>query len=194
VKDYRYKRFILFPLELQSKYRDRLQYLKPQSSFRILGIKYKAVIITELTFREVTYLQKNYQKRNIFAALQLVFKRKGKSVPKGLLIWARITNLFAAVNYIRKELENIAWREKQRWEPQFKDKGMSKVNTQQLARFGNYNIAATIGERFGLTPLSVFEWEYDQIFTEVARHTAQTDVVKKYHENQRLEAERKRKK
>lgn len=182
MRNYRYKRFIGFPREKQQYYQVRLRYLPPKSVIKVFIFNLRAIEISDidnipLSFGDVTNLKKFREKGNTFGAMQIVFRWRGRQVPKILFVFIRLTYLFAAQNHIDKELKMLGKIESNSWEPKQTDPDLKASGSDKLSIFGNYNPATTIAERFGTTPKEVFKWDYIDVFVEIAQKTVVNDVM-----------------
>jgi len=193
--DYRFKHFaILGRLEVES-YRNRLQYAKPKKVIRIhffwkIYLQLKALPISDFkknrySFEDMIMLKRHAQEHNIFEAIQLIYRWKGRKVPVWILQLIRVTGFYMAWNYIMSEIKAVAKAEKASWQPKKTDSDMSSAMRKRgkvLTSLGDVSLAMTIGEKYGRTKEEVMRWPYVSVFTEIAAYTAHGDVMKEFHE------------
>lgn len=167
IKNYRLKQFLGQPQELIDEYTYILRHLKP--------------IDTKTPLMQLPLIEVDNIKTNLEADLLKIVATVQGTTEKEVMKM-RITEFFAVVNSIKKQVETIIKAE-QKLQSQYPDQKWEMVGgNEKMAKFGIYNTTIALAEQFNTTPQEIEQWQYGQVFTillhNVTRHDLQHQMSK----------------
>ena len=174
----------LLQLENPYKYANLFTHVREKKEIKIFQKSIKAKDINDMTFDDVTVIRKKLSKQLITPDdITYVFQKFYPSrLPKRVYLGLRVSKFYPCYNYILNAIRKITEAEKTHWTPHYVDADYKKAGSDNLSKFAEYSIAAEIAEKYGIKPMEVFNWKYSEVFIEISRNVAQSDVMRSYHE------------
>lgn len=166
VKDY-------FSLSDTSEYDVFIDTLKPKNLFK----KVKANI-NSLTYDEVKMVIRLLSKNITYSELGNIYEivYKVKDISDG-----KVIDLFRSKHWIIKEFNNIVQREDKILNIPSDDAAKWEMaGVKRLTPFADLSNKIKIGKMFGVTPMEVGNWKYNDVFTILAYTTISDDVNKQF--------------
>lgn len=168
------KLFLLAPDEFQEYY-NLLSHLNPKA---ITGFK-EIKSITELTFGEVVTIRMQMQEPSLSNLINLFHVIFGIDQEQFYKIDS--VSFFHSLNWIREEINKINNLENTSLKSDI-DSKLKEAGIEQMAIFKELNTLISIGEKFGVTPQEVENWNYNLVFTLMLHQKKSFDISKKYNE------------
>jgi hypothetical protein len=176
---------VYFGLPDASAYVAILKHLKPRNEFA--GSK---VNLERLTYKEIRICTKLVRSGSTVQHLEVLFCTMFNVIPHRFYK-ARVSEYFAAQNYLLKTLHGLEQREAKLL------KSIEDIDTalwemagaERLQKFGNLAPLMQLGEIYGLWPFELEKRPYNEILTLLIAHKEKAEVTKEF---QRLKAKQKR--
>ena len=174
----------LLQLENPYRYANLFTHVRGKTEIKILCWKIKARDVNDMTFDEVSVIRKKLSKQLITPddILHVFRKFFPSRLPKRAYLMLRVSKFYPCYNHILNTIRKIAEAENVHWQPNNVDLDWKKAGSENLSKFAEYSIAAEIGEKYSIKPTDILEWKYGEVFIEVARNVAQSDVQRSYQE------------
>lgn len=174
----------LLDLENPQPYINLFTHVKEKKEFKFYGLRHKAIEVNDMTFDDVASVRKRLSKQKIEPddIIYIFSKFFALRLPKWLYWGLRVTTFYPCYNFIINSIKKLAEAEQAHWTPENVDSDFKKAGSSNLSKFAEYSVAAEIAEKYGFKPSDIFEWKYSEVFIEVARNTAHSDVMRNYHE------------
>lgn len=161
--------------EKAQPYQELLKVLQPEPSF----LNMPAQEIGSLEYGQAGLVKRailNPEYKSLVKAFELVFQ-----VPEFLQLKAQITDYFAALRWITKEVEKIIEREAKylsgRPDPLLKMAGV-----EQLSKFGELPALKMLGTQYGKAPQEIATWKYNYVFSLLYMDVVEDEIRERYNE------------